>query len=451
MKTRLLFTHPLALFILLLFAQQLYATVPSPTLLGPLEPITFESGTIDYIWDTWGNLDDPNAFQVIDNPFKSGINTSDKVGKYTCNSGSNSWAGMNIHDSVEITITENNKFFTMDVYKSSINKVVMVLEQGNGSITRFDSYPYNSKTDEWETIVFDMSSVIGNTFYRLTIQPDLTETDPRSAESIVYLDNIKFFRNNPLIANPLNNITFETEGDDYEWITFDNPSANNDDASFTIVDNPDASGRNTSVKVGKYITHSDAALWAGVKTDALTPVVITENNKWLSMDVYKTSTNNVGLKYEGGKDGQQKDCFVTPSTTGEWETLVFDFSAVVGDTFPTFVIFPDWSATDPRTEEAITYFDNIEWHATDPSVGILQNLVPDYKIYPNPAENRIVIEGILEDATMEIFNIDGKCLARYTFLKNQRQEIYLDELASGTYIMRITSKTRVNSLKFVKK
>ena len=354
MKKRLLFTSVLILCTALLFTKSVYSQIS-----GPLEPITFEAGTVEYVWDTWGNLDDPDAFLVIDNPVKSGINQSDKVGKYTCNAGSNSWAGMNIHDSVEIVITENNKFFAMDVYKPGINKVVIVLEKGVGDVTRFDAYPYNTKTNEWETLIFDMSQVIGHTFYRLTIQPDLTETDPRTEEAIVYLDNIMSYRYNPLIANSLENITFEPEGEDYAWLTFDNPSANNDDASFTVVDNPDASGINTSLKVGKYLTHDDAALWAGVKTEVLTPIVITENNKWLSMDIYKSTTNNVGLKYEGGKDGQQQDCFVTPTVTGEWERLVFDFTAVVGDTFPIFVIFPDWCATDPRTEEAITYFDNI--------------------------------------------------------------------------------------------
>jgi len=340
----------------------------SPQTINPLEPITFEQGTVEYNWDVWGNAGDTGAFTVVDNPDASGVNLSAKAGRYICHEGANSWAGMNIHDSVEITITDANKFFTMDVYKPQIRKVVMVLEQGNGVVTRFDAYPYNTKTDEWETMVFDFSSVVGVTFYRLTIQPDLTEEDPRTDSAVVYLDNILSYRDDPRMANPLRTITFEPEGSSYHWITFDNTTDNNDAESFTIVDNPDPTGVNTSSKVGKYITHDGAAMWAGVKTNDLKPIVITDNNKWLSMDVYKTSTNNVGLKYEGGTGGNQKDAFVTPERTGVWETLVFDFSTVAGDTFPTFVIFPDWATTNPREDEAITYIDNIKWSKDEPHV-----------------------------------------------------------------------------------
>ncbi|MFA6402552.1 MAG: hypothetical protein WCX31_13175, partial [Salinivirgaceae bacterium] len=229
---------------------------------SPLEGITFEDGTIAYVWDSWGNIGDVDPFTVIDNPDKTGVNQSDKVGQYICHEGANSWAGMNIHDSVEITISEDNQFFTMDVLKTGLSKTVMILEQASGTVQRFDSYPFNTKTDEWETLVFDFSSVIGHTFYRLSIQPDLTEVDPRTDSSVVYLDNIKWHRDNPQVANPLRPITFEPEGNGYNWVAFDNTSANNDVNSFTIENNPDPTGVNSSAKVGKYITHDGAAMWA---------------------------------------------------------------------------------------------------------------------------------------------------------------------------------------------
>lgn len=365
MKKKLL--SSCVILILVFFTNQSFSQIPEP-----LKPITFEDGTEIYQWDTWGNLDDPLVFSVVDNPDKTGINVSDKVAKYICNNGSNSWAGMNIHDSVDITITDTSKYFTMDVYKSAINKVVMVLEQGTGEITRFDAYPYNTKTDEWETLVFDFSSVVGHTFYRLTIQPDLTEIDPRTEESVVYLDNIKWSKDEPKIIEPLEFITFEDGAKAYEWTSWGN---NGDTMAFSVVDNPDISWGNSSAKAGQYICHEGSNNWAGMNITDSVEISITEDNRFFRMDVLKPGISKVVMVLEQGNGEITRfDSYPYNTKTGAWETMIFDFSSVVGHTFYRLTIQPDLVDADPRTDSSVIYLDNIKWSHDAPP--IIEELVP---------------------------------------------------------------------------
>jgi hypothetical protein len=392
-------------------------------------------------FDSW----DIKGIDVVANPLPGGINTTDSALQvYT--SDLVTWEGIKTYPEPLDYTTLNT--FSVLVYSEMEGQVLLKIEGEGG--THFDLRNNYTEEGTWQELTFDLSGGTSNVDTLVALFPDVDGT----SDSIAwYFDEIKLISEtdpDPGSAE-LNKITFETEGADYDWIVFDNTTADNDPTAFTIVDNPDPSGVNTSTKVGKYEMHVGAAMWAGVKTNDLDPIIITEANKWFIMDVYKTDMDTVGLKVEPPSTNGVLVTLV-PETSGEWETMAFDFSAAVGDTFPTFVIFPDWTGLT-RSEEII-YFDNIEWSPTANRPVALNNksIQREVSLYPNPASTLIYVTANgSEIAQIEMFDILGSTVFHINS-NQEKQCIDVSSFERGMYILSVTSITgNVSSMKVILK
>jgi hypothetical protein len=393
-----------------------------------LQPISFENGTFSYYWLCWGDKGDAKPFSIVNNPDKSGVNTSEKVGRYICHAGSNAWAGLNITDPVGVIITDTNKFFTMDVYKPDISKTVISLQNGI-PVNEFDSYPYNSKTNEWETLVFDMSSAVGDTFYKFVIQPDLVVSDPRNDSAVVYFDNIRWWSSDPSIVDTLKEyITFETGNKLWNWDTWGNK---NDPSPFKIVNNPSKAGINTSENAGRFICHAGSNAWAGMNIHNAVAMTITEANKYMFMDVYKPDISKTVISLQNGTTVAEFDSYPYNSVTNQWETLTFDLSAAVGQTYFKFVIQPDLVASDPRTDSAVVYIDNIRWA---PITAVPVRSATSVRVYPNPANSFLHVEGFPEKAVIQIYDPAGRILRSINSCTSS-VTIDITDLKSGLYFI----------------
>ncbi len=408
-------------------------------------PITFDPEGNDYTWIKFDN--DPGTWEIVANPDASGMNTSATVGKYVTDVTAPEWAGVKTDALDPVIITENNKFLTMDVYKTDTESKIGLKYEGGTGGNQIDAFVENVQDSVWEKLVFDFSSAVGDTFPTFVIFPDWPLDGTREEEAVTYFDNIEWHAEDPVHNSELDPITFDPEGVYYNWIKFDN-----DPGIWEIVANPDASGVNTSATVGKYVTDVTAPEWAGVKTDALDPVIITENNKFLTMDVYKTGTDaKVGLKAEGGTTGYVED-YDTNTVAGVWEKLVFDFSSAVGDTFPTFVIFPDWPLDGTREEEAVTYFDNIEWHAEHPdsvTTVSVSSLAETITVYPNPVADVLHIS-VVNNTTIQVLNINGCIIKTIQVPDNTDYELSMGDVTKGIYIINVSSGDIVKVFKIIK-
>jgi hypothetical protein len=91
----------------------------------------------------------------------------------------------------------------------------------------------------------------------------------------------------------------------------------------------------------------------------------------------------------------------------------------------------------------------IFWEATVQN----QTIVPSSEItfYPNPTENIVTIENLPNTGSIQILNLNGQLIARKIF-HSDRCMLQLDNLASGTYILRIVNNENQNifSSKLVK-
>ena len=76
-----------------------------------------------------------------------------------------------------------------------------------------------------------------------------------------------------------------------------------------------------------------------------------------------------------------------------------------------------------------------------------EEFTPDkISIYPNPAKNHITIIGIKEEATLDIFSMDGRKLHSEIFSGNTKINLNLN---SGVYLSRITSDGKTITKKVV--
>ena len=66
-------------------------------------------------------------------------------------------------------------------------------------------------------------------------------------------------------------------------------------------------------------------------------------------------------------------------------------------------------------------------------------------IYPNPANDQIHIEGLVEASEISLYNAFGTCVKKLTL--NGNEEIAIDNLAAGLYLLRINKKQAVKFLK----
>jgi len=124
-------------------------------------------------------------------------------------------------------------------------------------------------------------------------------------------------------------IDFENAFVNYFFGTF------GDGQAFATVDNPNASGLNTSAKVGKFTRGAQG--WSGTYSPLNTPIDFAVGNK-IKVLVYNPDPALIGLKMNlelewavGGTPSNGVAVLKMPFTTsGAWEELVFDYSGIAG-------------------------------------------------------------------------------------------------------------------------
>ena len=142
-------------------------------------------------------------------------------------------------------------------------------------------------------------------------------------------------------------------------ITLENqlPTFGDFNGSFTqAIENPDASGENTSSTVAENTVPGGAA-FAGVNFGLDTPIDII-TNKGFSMSVWSPIANTpVLLKLENATTGVNAERQATTTVTGAWETVSFDFSSEGDLTFESVTIFMNFNVVDPAAQTY--YWDNL--------------------------------------------------------------------------------------------
>lgn len=141
------------------------------------------------------------------------------------------------------------------------------------------------------------------------------------------------------------------------------------DGSLTeIIDNPDASGINTSGKVMQFVKPTGAQVWAGgfSNPDPTRNIDFTSNNK-ICIKVWMPRPGNVALKLENSISGGDNWVINAETTVaGEWVELCYDatlpsieapFNPAAGHVYTRLVIFA-YFQQEPGAEDEVVYIDD---------------------------------------------------------------------------------------------
>ena len=152
-------------------------------------PMDFESTTLTY---NWFNFDGGNA-SVINNPFKTGINTSNKVGKMVKGPGGQMWGGSFIELPSAINFS-GSKTLRMKVYAPRVGtKVLLKVENATNGGIAFEKEVATTTANAWEDLTFDFSTInTANSYHKVVVIFDLGTVGDGGANFTYHFDDIRF-------------------------------------------------------------------------------------------------------------------------------------------------------------------------------------------------------------------------------------------------------------------
>lgn len=282
---------------------------------------------------------------AINNPDKSGINTSDRVGSFT--KGASRLGGLTAF----IGNIDLGEFPQLDLQvwapqgATSFTLQLSSPTQGLKSVTRnitetetwtqlsFNFEEFNTITDfESVVLIFDENLATQATWYFDNLLQGGATVDPcEGVEPITtFVDNFDCQRN----------VTTTT-------------------TALKVINNPDASGINPDPldKVGEYtdpIGQPFAALVYNYGAEGIDLSIFNQ----LSLKIWSPKAVPIGYKLEGGTS-PAKEIVANVVTTNSWVEYVIDFSSEAMANHQRLVLFFNFGVNNPDAD--VYYIDDIEW------------------------------------------------------------------------------------------
>lgn len=288
---------------------------------------------------------DGGAIQAINNPDISGINTSSRVLEMVKNAGQ-PWAGS------KITLSEN-----FDVSNPIIKAKVWSPRSGLNLLLKFeDATPWpntvasaevtatTTVANQWEELIFDFTGISGTIdFNNLVLIMDNGTQGDGTADYTIYVDDIA--------TSPELNLEPNVGLSSF------------DGGEITIIDNPDASGTNTSAKVAKMVKNAGQP-WAGSKITVNSPFSFI-GGTGVKVKVWSPRAGlNLLLKFEDATPWPNTvasaEVTATTTTANGWEELTFSFSGISTSVdFNNLVLIMDNGTQGNGTNDYTIYVDDI--------------------------------------------------------------------------------------------
>ncbi len=330
--------------------------VPKPVL-----PVEFETEGLNY---TFSDFEGGMATRE-DNPFKTGINTSNKVAKMVKGTGA-VYAGSSLF--LESPINFNtNKTFKMKVYSPRVGaQVLLKVENAGNSGQFFEKQASTTTANTWEDLTFDYSGInTANQYSKLVFIFDNGIAGDGSANFTFYFDDIRLITESGGLTQMNLPVTFDDPGVNYGLIGFE--GAEN---STIVVDPTDANN-----KVGKAVKSNTAQTYAGTTVSAAggsgfsSKIPFTQGNAKMSVRVWTPHAPiQVRLKVEDSNDPTKSvETEATATVASGWQTLTFNFANQANGTaainygynYNKATIFFNFGVNGATAGERTYYFDDI--------------------------------------------------------------------------------------------
>jgi hypothetical protein len=388
-------------------------------------PINFETPVTVEAFD--------NAIGSVEaNPSMTGINTSNTVGKLVrpTNITSN-WAGSRILLSAPLDFSVN-PILAVKVYSTQPAGYNIICKFEGG--TPFESSSITTTSGAWETMYFNFTGQNAGTNNQLLFMFNAGAPGNGAEYFFDDIELISSIPNENIVALPIDFETPITVGD------FDG-------AIGARVANPFQTGINTSAFVGQ-LTRPAGGPFAGSRITLSAPINFSVNSI-LSMKVYCTQPigHPILVKFEGGIPVEVS---ALTTKTGEWETLYFDFTGLVGGTNNQMLFMFNFGNVG---NGEVYYFDDIQLgDGTNPGLSIQTNdLLNDISVFPNPSQDSWTITNVTSaEFNIQIRDLQGKLLGNLN--SNMQQAISIDatNFPVGVYFLEITSQDQSRIIKVIK-
>ncbi len=285
-------------------------TIVDPVLL----PLTFESPTLQYNWTNFGG----GVVTVIDNPNKTGINTTNRVGRMVKNAPE-VWGGSVITLGAPIDFSAN-KVFRMKVYSPRVGaKVLLKVENATDGAIFFEREVSTTVANTWEDLAFDFNAInTANSYQKVVLIFDLGTPGDGSANFTFLFDDIRL--TNQL---PTSFLTLP--------VTFDDPAFNYATTDFGGAVTTDATDPGNAANKVKSTTKTNGAeTWAGTTMGSgfASKIPFTASATRMSVRVYAPAAGMpVRLKVEDRNDNTKSvETEALTTVANGWQTLIFNFA-----------------------------------------------------------------------------------------------------------------------------
>lgn len=315
-------------------------TISNPVLL----PVNFESTTLNYAFTNFGGANT----SVIANPDVSAGNGSAKVARLTKNNGSEVWAGSFIELGAPIDFSTLQKIKIKAWSPQSGIVVKMKLENLANPNINTEVDVTNTTANAWEELIFNFTGINNaNNYQRVVIFFNFGNA---GTGLNYYFDDIELTNGAESVALPL---TFQSSTLTYTFTDFGGAAA-------SVQNNPDATGINTSTKVGRLVKGNGSQVWAGSFIELGAPINFATMQK-IKMKVWSPQAGiTVKLKLENLANGNTINTELDATTTvaNGWEELTYNFAGINNaNNYQRVVVFFDFGNAGTG---ATYYFDDIK-------------------------------------------------------------------------------------------
>ena len=313
-------------------------------------PVTFDDAGVTYSTTDFGNNQTVNAVDPT--------NATNKVKKTTKPNGAETWAGTTLSPgfATALPFTASATQMSVRVYSPAAGiHIRLKVEDRNDNTHSVETEAITTAANTWETLVFDFANQASGTAalnlsYTFNLASIFFDFGNAGNGKIFYWDDVKFLP--ATVAGVGLPLDFQSTTLTYTFTGFGNASA-------TVIDNPDASGINTSSKVGALTKASGAEVWAGSFIELAAPIDFSSLTK-IKMKVWSPAAGiTVKMKLENLATASiniERDA--TTTVANGWEELTYDFSGIVNsNNYQRLVVFFDFGNTGTG---ANYYFDDVK-------------------------------------------------------------------------------------------
>jgi hypothetical protein len=373
-------------------------------------PIDFEDPELTYAWSDFGG----GVASVIDNPDASGINTSSKVGEMIKFSGE-VFGGSTLALGAPVDFGTNNAI-KMKVWANRVGANVLFKLEGPAPV---EVNVPTTVANQWEELTFSFAGLTGGTYTAITIIYDLGVVGDGGPDYTLYFDDIELATVTGGVNLP---ITFESEDLTYTFSDFGGGVG-------AVIDNPDASGINTSGKVVQLDKFAGEVF--GGSTLALGGPIEFGDNTEIEMKVWAPRTDApMLLKLEGPTPVEIN---MTPTVANEWTTLTYDFAGLTGNVYNAITFIYDLGVVGDGSENFRIYLDDIQFPGTV-STNDLTELEVTY--FPNPVRDYLTLSAQDQLESIEIYDLSGRQVYQER-LESYQRTVDLSGLPAGPYVIRV--------------